>query len=77
MGFKYHVKKGYDGGNILKWNLEIKPFIVRWIVQTKEDMCKLGGVEIHMSPWNVARMDICFKFGPKFMAKMNKHPWTH
>jgi len=28
MGFKYPVKNGYDGGDILKWNLEIKPFVV-------------------------------------------------
>jgi hypothetical protein len=28
MGFKYLVKKGYDGGDVLKWNLEIKSFVV-------------------------------------------------
>jgi hypothetical protein len=29
MGFRYPVKKGYDGGDVSKWNLEIEPFIVQ------------------------------------------------
>jgi hypothetical protein len=34
-------------------------------------------VEVHMPPWGVAGMDICLKFGPRFMAKVNEHPWMH
>jgi hypothetical protein len=55
----------YDGGDVLKWNLEIKPFVVWWVVQRKEDVCKLGVVEIHMPHWNVAGMKICLKFMAK------------
>jgi hypothetical protein len=38
--------KGFDGANILKWNLEIEPFVV----QTKEDMHELGAIKDHRPP---------------------------
>jgi hypothetical protein len=42
--------KGHDGVNVPRWNLEIEPFVAQRIVQTKEDMRKLGVVKDHMSP---------------------------
>jgi hypothetical protein len=47
--------KRYDSINAPRWNLEIKPFIVQWIVQMKENMCKLGVIGDHMLPWGVAK----------------------
>jgi hypothetical protein len=45
--------KGYDGVDAPKWNLQIEPFIVWWIVQMEENMHMLGVVEDHMPPWRV------------------------
>jgi hypothetical protein len=37
MGFRYlvekHDGKGYDSGNTPRWNLEIKPFVIRKVIQ--------------------------------------------
>jgi hypothetical protein len=41
--------RGYDGANALRWNLKVEPFVVRQVVQIKENMYKLGVVEDHMS----------------------------
>jgi len=37
--------KGYDGANILRWNFEVEPFVVQWVVQMEEDTHKLGVIE--------------------------------
>jgi hypothetical protein len=61
MSFKYpikkHAKKRDDGADVSKWNFEIKPFVVRWVVQMKENTCELGAIEKHMPLWNVARKE--------------------
>jgi hypothetical protein len=41
----------YDGVNVLGWNLEVKPFVAQWVVETKENTHELGAIENHMSPW--------------------------
>ncbi len=51
--------RGYDGAYVLKWNLEVEPFVARWVVQKEEDMCKLGVVEDRMSPWGVVGKRRC------------------
>ncbi len=42
MGLKYvvkkHAKKGYNGANVLKWNLEYELVVVQWIVQNEINM---------------------------------------
>ncbi len=48
--------KRYDDVDAPKWNFEVKPFVVRWIVQTKEDMHELGAIRDHMLAWSVTRM---------------------
>jgi hypothetical protein len=52
--------KGYDGANILRWYLKIKPFVAQWIIQMKEDMHKLGAIGDHMSPWAVVGKGRCY-----------------
>ncbi len=37
-------RKRYDGANILRWNFEVEPFVVRWIIQMEENTSKLGVV---------------------------------
>jgi hypothetical protein len=49
----------YDGANVLKWTFEVEPFVVWWVVEMEEDMHELGVVEDHMSPWGVARKEMC------------------
>jgi hypothetical protein len=46
--------------------------------------CSNGGrcvwaraVKVHRPPWSVARRKIYLRFRPKFMAKVNYHPWMH
>ncbi len=46
--------------NVLKWNLEVEPFVARWIVQTKEHKCKLKAIGDHMLPWDVVRKGRCY-----------------
>jgi hypothetical protein len=41
---------GYDGVNILRWNLEVERFIVQQDIQREENTFVLGVVEDHMSP---------------------------
>jgi len=61
--FKYfveqHVRKWYDGGNFSKWNFEIKQFVAQWVVQIKENMCKLKVIEDHMPLWDVGGKGMC------------------
>ncbi len=38
----------------------IEPFVVWWVVQMKEDECKLWAVRDHMLPWGVARKGRCY-----------------
>jgi hypothetical protein len=71
------LEKRYDGGNTLKWNLEVEPFVVWWVVEMEKDTCELRAIEVQMSPWGVTRMEICLKIGTRFMAKVNQHPWMH
>jgi hypothetical protein len=52
--------KGYDNANTPKWTLEIEPFIVQWIVQTKENMHEVKVVGDHMPPWNVVGKGRCY-----------------
>jgi hypothetical protein len=52
--------KGYDGANILRWNLEVEPFVVWWVVHTKEDMCKLRTEGDQMPLWSVAWKGRCY-----------------
>jgi hypothetical protein len=49
----------YDGVNVLRWNFEVKPFVARWIIQTKENTHKLGAIENHMLPWGVGGKGRC------------------
>jgi hypothetical protein len=46
--------------NILKWNLEVKPFVAWWIVQTKKHKRKLKAVRDHMLLWGVVRKGRCY-----------------
>jgi hypothetical protein len=46
--------------DVLRWNLEIEPFVVQWIVQMEEDTYGLGVVEDHMPLWSVARKEMCY-----------------
>ncbi len=50
----------YDGANTPKWNLEVEPLVVWWVVQMKEDFCELKAVGEHMPPWSVARKEKCY-----------------
>jgi hypothetical protein len=43
----------YDNANSPRWNLEVEPFVIRWIVQKEEDICVLGLIKDHMVPWGV------------------------
>jgi hypothetical protein len=43
-------QKGYDSVAAPRWNLEVEPFVARWVVQMEEDTHKLGVVEYHMLP---------------------------
>ncbi len=47
--------KRYRGANASRWNLKIEPFVVQWIVQTKENMHKLRVVKVHMLHWGVVK----------------------
>jgi hypothetical protein len=59
----------YDGADTLKWNLEVEPFVVRWVVQMKEDMCELKVIGDHISPWGVIRKRKCYY---QFMLRLQK-----
>ncbi len=63
MGFRFpigeHVGKGYDGVDASRWNLEVEPFVVRWIIQTEKNTHKLRMIEDHMSPLGVAEKERC------------------
>jgi hypothetical protein len=50
----------YDGVNTPKWNFKIKPFVAQWIIQSKEDACKLGAIKDHMSFWGFTRKGKCY-----------------
>jgi hypothetical protein len=74
----------YDGANALRWNFEVEPFIVWWIVQMEEDTCKLGVVKDHMSPWGVIGKKKCVivnscqgfkKEGTLINHKPNNYDW--
>jgi hypothetical protein len=52
--------KRYDGANVPKWNLEVEPFVIQWVVQMEEDTHGLGVVKDHMSPWGVVGKEICY-----------------
>ncbi len=45
--------RSYDSANTSRWNSEIKPFVVWWIAQKKEDTCMLKAIKICMLLWNV------------------------
>jgi hypothetical protein len=59
----------YNNANSPKWNLEVEPFVVQWIVQKKEDTCVLGLVKDHMVPWGVVgkKRNCCW-----FMIRLQK-----
>ncbi len=42
--------KRYDGANIARWNPEIEPFVVQWVIQKEENMHMLGLVEDRKPP---------------------------
>ncbi len=54
--FKYFVKEHVGKGMMVQMLqdgiLKLLPFVVWWIFQTEEDMCKLGAIENHIPPWN-------------------------
>ncbi len=58
--------KKYDGANSLKWNFEVELFIVRWIVQMKEDTYKLKVIEYHMLYLSVVGMERCCRLVLRF-----------
>jgi hypothetical protein len=47
MGLRYlfekHTKKGYDGAEALKWNLEVKPFFTLMNCSNKGRHARIGG----------------------------------
>jgi hypothetical protein len=45
---KKHAKKGYDGANTLKWNLENEPFLFLLVVEKEANTPMLGVVENYM-----------------------------
>jgi hypothetical protein len=45
--------------NVLRWNLEIEPFVLCWVVQTKKNTRGLGAIKDHMLPSNVAKKGRC------------------
>ncbi len=55
-----HARKGYDGANASRWNLEDEPFVVRWVIQMEENTHRLGVVKDHMPPWGVAGKEMCW-----------------
>ncbi len=61
----------YDGVDVLRWNLEVKPFVARWIIQTKENTHKLGAIENHMSPWGVGGKGRCCQFMLMLQGRRN------
>jgi hypothetical protein len=44
-----NMLKKYDGVDTLKWNLEVEPFVVRWVVQMKKDTRAKGGRRSHVA----------------------------
>ncbi len=52
--------KGYDGANVLRWNLKVELFVVWWVVQMEEDTHELGVVKNHMPPWGVVGKEMCY-----------------
>jgi hypothetical protein len=44
----------YDSANISRWNFEVEPFVVWWVIQMEKDTYGLGVVKDHMPPWGVA-----------------------
>ncbi len=36
VSLKTMLEKGYDGADVPKWNLEVEPFVTRWIIQIEE-----------------------------------------
>jgi hypothetical protein len=44
----------YDNANTPRWNLEVEPYVVQWIIQKEKSTCVLGLVKDHMVPWGVA-----------------------
>ncbi len=51
--------KGYDGVDTFRWNLEVEPFVARWIVQMEKDMHGLGALKDHMLFWGFAKKEMC------------------
>jgi len=50
---------GHDGVNISRWNLEVEPFVVWWIIQKQKNTHMLGVSKNYMIPWNVVRKGRC------------------
>jgi len=61
--------KGYDGEDTPRWNLEVEPFFVQWIVQMEEDTHKLRMVKDHMLPSSVVGKEMCYC---RLMLKLQK-----
>jgi len=69
--------KGYDGAYVSKCNLEVEPFVVRWVVQNEEEMCELRVVEDRMSPWGVVGRCCYFKKERMLIDhKPNNYDWS-
>jgi hypothetical protein len=68
----------YDDVDASKWNFEVEPFFVQWVVQMEEDTHELGVVEDHMPPWSVVRKKICcFQLMLRLQKKRDvDQPWT-
>ncbi len=49
--------KRYDSANAPRWNLEIKPFVIQWVVQKEENMPMLWVVKDCMLLWIVAKKE--------------------
>jgi hypothetical protein len=59
-GFRYFIRDHVGKGIMVqKCNLEVKPFVARWIVQKEEDTHELGAIEDHMSFWSVVGKGRC------------------
>jgi len=61
--------KRIDGVNTPGWNLEIKPFVARWIVQRENDTHMLGAIADRKPPWGVVGKGRCYC---RLMLKLQK-----